>query len=151
MNFIKHFYSKTLKYELLNKFLYKDIKKIPQIKKIILNFGCKNLELKHLAASLLALELITTQKGTLTITKHSNILLKIRKGNPTGCKVTLRKNNMFNFFSKSLIEIFPKQKDFTGFNISKKIKNNVFSYTLDNTFNFNQLKNQYRYFLSPHP
>jgi large subunit ribosomal protein L5 len=53
--------------------------------------------IKGLATSLLAIELITGQKGILTTTKHSNIFLKIRKGNPAGCKVTLRKENMFSF------------------------------------------------------
>jgi ribosomal protein L5 len=51
---------------------------------------------KGLATSLLAIELITGQKGILTTTKHSNIFLKIRKEIP-GCKVTLRKENMFSF------------------------------------------------------
>ncbi len=66
MNFLTYFCKKTLNYELLNKFNYKNTKKLPKIKKIVLNFGCKTTDIKHLAASLLALELITCQKGKLT-------------------------------------------------------------------------------------
>jgi ribosomal protein L5 len=62
MNFLEHFYLKTLKYDLSNRFLYKNTKELPKLKKIILNFGCKTSDLKQLSASLLALELITNQK-----------------------------------------------------------------------------------------
>lgn len=146
MNFLEQFYFKTIKYDLLNKFLYKNSKKIPKIKKIILNFGCKNNELKNLATSLLSLELLTKQKGVLTTTKYSNIILKIRKGNPVGCKLILRKDKMFEFLSKTLFEIFPKQKNFKGFNISKKTKKNIFSCELTNTFSFSELEDHYYLF-----
>jgi large subunit ribosomal protein L5 len=146
MHFLEHFYMKTLKYDLANKFLYKSTKKMPKLKKIILNFGCKTSDIKHLASSLLALELITNQKGTMTTTKHSNILLKIRKGNPTGCKITLRKNKMLDYFSKILIEIFPKLKNFEGFKFNRKIKKNYFSYELHDTFNFTELEEHYYLF-----
>jgi large subunit ribosomal protein L5 len=146
MHFLEHFYIKTLKYDLANKFLYKSTKKIPKLKKIILNFGCKTSDIKHLASSLLALELITNQKGTMTTTKHSNILLKIRKGNPTGCKITLRKNKMLDYLSKILIEIFPKLKFFEGFKFNRKIKKNHFSYELHDTFNFTELEEHYYLF-----
>jgi large subunit ribosomal protein L5 len=146
MHFFEYFCIKTLKYDLANKFFYSNTKKLPKLKKIILNFGCKTTGIKNLATSLLALELITNQKGILTTTKHSNILLKIRKGNPAGCKVTLRKRHMFNFLARTLIEIFPKVKDFTGVALGKKIKKNIFSYELHETFSFNELEEHYYLF-----
>nr|UDP55445.1 ribosomal protein L5 [Schizostauron trachyderma] len=146
MNFLKIFYSKTLKYEFFTKFTYKQSKDLPELKKIILNVGCRNSELKNLSSSLLALELITSQKGVVTKTKYPNVLLKIRKGNPTGCKVTLRKMRMFNFLTKILIEIISKQKNFNGFNISKN--KSTFSYKIQNILNFKELENQYYLFNS---
>ena len=146
MSFLKNFYIKTLKYEFFNKFIYKQSKDLPELKKIILNIGCKNSELKNLSSSLLALELITSQEGSVTKTKYPNVLLKIRKGNPTGCKVTLRKTKMFNFLTKFLIEIISKQKNFNGFNISKKLNKSTFSYKVQNILNFNELENQYYLF-----
>ena len=146
MNFLQQFNLKNLKYDFLNKFLYKKSNELPQLKKIILNIGCKKLELKQLATSLLVLELITKQKGTMTTTKYSNILLKIRKGNTTGCKVILRKTKMFDFLSKLLIEIFPKQKNFVGFNITKKLKTKTFSCKLKNILSFNELEKHYYLF-----
>lgn len=146
MQFIKNFYLTTLNYDLVNKFKYKNTKELPKIKKIILNFGFQNNDIKNLASSLLALEIITNQYGVLTLTKKSNILLKLRKGNPVGCKVTLRNSNMYNFFSKMLLEIFPKIKNFDGFKNYKKIKKNTFSYNINDIFNFQELENHYYLF-----
>jgi large subunit ribosomal protein L5 len=146
MHLLEKFYTKTLKYELINKFRYTNTKNLPRLKKIILNFGCKTADIKQLASCLLAIELITNQKGTFTTTKHSNILLKIRKGNPTGCKVTLQNFNLFNFLYKILLEIFPKLKSFKGFIVNKKIKKKTFSYELHETFSFTELENHYYLF-----
>lgn len=146
MHFLEKFYNKTLKYELINKFSYDNSKNLPKLKKIILNFGCQTADIKQLASSLLALELITSQKGVMTLTKYSNINFKIRKGNPTGCKVSLSKFQTYNFLSKMLIEIFPRVKNFSGFISSKKIKKNVFSYELNETFSFTELENHFYLF-----
>ena len=108
MQFLEHFNKKTFKYDLINKFLYKNTKKLPKIKKIILNFSCQSTKLKNLASSLLALELITTKKGLLTTSKKANILLKLRKGNPVGCKIVLTSKNYYNFLARFLNEILPK-------------------------------------------
>lgn len=146
MHFLEYFHSKTLKYEFLNKFFYKNIKELPKLEKIILNFGGKSTDLKRLSLSILALELITSQKGKLTNAKKANILLKIRKGNPVGCKITLRKKRMFNFLEKTLVDIIPKIKNFNGLTVSRKIKKNVFSYELHDTLNFQELEEHYYLF-----
>lgn len=146
MHFLNYFQSKTLKHDLLNKFYYKNINDLPKIEKIILNFGCKTNEMKQLSTAILALELIANQKGILTNSKKSNILLKIRKGNPVGCKVTLQKKLMLKFFEKTLLEIFPKIKNFNGLTISKQIKKNSLSYGLQNTLSFNELEEHYYLF-----
>lgn len=146
MHFLQKYYNNNIKSELINKFNYKKINDIPKLKKIILNFGCKTADIKQLSSSLLAFELIISQKGLITKTKYSNILFKIRKGNPTGCKVTLSKFNTFLFFSKMIIEVFPKLKNFSNFSNSKNLKINIFSYKLKETFSFYELENHYYLF-----
>lgn len=146
MHFLEHFYFKTLKYDLINKFVYHNTNNLPKLKKIILNFGSKTADIKELASSLLAFELIANQKGVLTTTNKSNILLKIRKGNPTGCKLTLQKYNLFNLFRKTIIEVFPKLKNFNGFTQNQRIKKNVFSYEIHDTFSFSELEGHYYLF-----
>ena len=146
MNFLFDSYFKAYKYDLINKFFYKNTKKLPKFKKIVLNFNCKTTELKKLIFTLLALELITNQISTTTTAKKPNIILKIRKGNPIGCKVTLRKKTMFFFLTRIIIEIIPKLKNFQGLRIKKKSNKNMFNYELNNTFIFSELENNYYLF-----
>lgn len=146
MHFLERFYNKTLKRDLINKFAYTDTKDLPTIKKIILNFGCKTVDIKQLASSLLALELISNQKGFLTKTNYPNILFKIRKGNPTGCKVTLSKSKQSIFLGTLVLEIFPKLKNFKGFNVTKKLRKNVFSWEFGENFSFSELESHYYLF-----
>ena len=143
MHFLEYHYQKVIKYDLINKFQYTNINELPQIKKIIINFGCKNFKIKNFAAILLALELITTRKGIVTQTKTPNIFIKIQKGQPTGCKIILRKTTMYNFLSKLTIEIFPNLKKLLYFNTDKKTFKN-FSFILPkNLLVFSELKEHY--------
>lgn len=144
MNYLQFYYNTTFKYEYINKFISYNTRNIPIVKKIVLNFGCKSANIKELASSLLALELITGQEGELNRTKYSNILLKIRKGNPTGCKVTLAKVKSFIFLQKIVTEIIPNIKNFNGF--LNKNKTNSFSFNLLDIFNFSDLEQRYYLF-----
>jgi len=99
MRFIRNYTKNFVKYDLLLKFNdYKKISQIPKLKKIILSYEFKKYDFKLLLSSIVALELITSQQPCITRSKVSNISLKIRKGNPIGCKVTLRKKIMEAFF-----------------------------------------------------
>ena len=146
MNILENYYKKVIRYDLINKFFYYSLNDIPELKKIILNFGCQNLAIKNIAASLLALELITGEQGTITRSKRANILLKVRKGNPVGCIVILRKTTMYCFFSKLLTQVFPNLKDFEGISVSKKLNGKSFSLTLTDLINFRELEKQFYLF-----
>ena len=146
MHFSNYFYTKTLKFDLINKFYYTDLKKLPSLKQITLNFSCKTTELKTLATHLIALELISNQKGIITISKRPNLLLKIRKGNPSGCKITLRKTLMINFLSKSFNETFPKIKNFNGIVIHQKVEKGALSFSIKDTLTFSELAEHYYLF-----
>lgn len=149
MHYLKYFYNKTLNYELTNKFTYNNTKELPKLKKIVLNFGCKTTYMKRIASSLLALELITYQKGKITTTKYSNIMLKLRKGNPVGCTVELRNKKMYYFLEKLLVEIIPKIKNFTGLKFNNKLNDNcVLSYKLQDNFVFKTIEEHYYLFNS---
>lgn len=151
MILLENYYKQVIKYDLINKFFYNQLKDIPELKKIILNFGCKSFEIKNIAASLLSLELITTRKGIITKSKRANILLKIRKGYPVGCIVILTKGEMYQFFFKLLTEVFPNLKDFKGIKASKNLKNKSFSLTLLDLINFKELEKQFYLFTNLPP
>ena len=146
INILENYYKKVIRRDLLNKFRYNNIEEIPRLKKIILNFGCKSSEIKILAASLLALELIGVQQSTFTKSRRANILLKIRKGNPVGCTVVLRKNTMYNFLIKLLIDVFPTLRDFKGIDVAKKLNPSTFSFTIQDLISFKELEKQFYLF-----
>lgn len=145
MHYLKTFHDKKLKLELINKFFFNKTKNLPKIKKIILTFHCKTTDLKQISSSILALEAITGQKGHLTKMKKSNIFLKIRKGQPIGCKLILNKKKIFFFITKLLFEIFPKIKNFSGFK-NKTLNKNTFSFAIKDIMNFYELENHYHTF-----
>lgn len=141
MHFLEHYYNTVVKYNLIYKFNYKALKNIPKLEKIILNFGCKTFDLKTLASSLLALQLITTKKGKLTISNQPNIVLKIRKGNPVGCKIVLTKKIMYKFFAKLIIEVLPKLKNKS---LVKKLQTfNTLTCNFNNILIFKELEKNY--------
>jgi len=151
MNSLKYYYKKIIRRDLVNKFTYTHLEEVPQLKKIILNFGCKNSDVKSVASALLSLELITTKKASLVKSKRANVLLKIRKGNPVGCVVILKKNEMYDFLFKLLSEVFPNLKSFTGLNVSKKLGKTSFTFTLKDFINFKELEKQFYLFINLPP
>jgi large subunit ribosomal protein L5 len=147
MYFLENYYQNIIKYDLINKFQYKNLQNLPKLQKIVLSFSHKNPNIKSLASSLLSLELITTKRGTLTTANNSHILLKIKKGTPIGCKVILTKTLMYNFFTKLLVNIFPQLKEFKKFYLkTPSFKKNSFSYRLKNIFVFLELERNYSLF-----
>jgi len=147
MYFLKNYYQTVIKYDLINKFHYKDLQNVPKLQKIVLNIKYKNPNFKNLAAALLFLELVSTKRGVITTAKGPHILLKIKKGSPVGCKVILKKTLMYSFFTRLLIDINHQIKEFRKFTLQKKSqKPNTFSYQLKNIFIFLELERNYNIF-----
>jgi large subunit ribosomal protein L5 len=145
MNRLNNYYEKIIKHDLLNKFNYTNLNELPKIEKIVLNFGCKNFELKKIATALFALELITSTKSVITKSTSSNIKLKIRKGQPVGCVAFLKKEKSYLFLSKLTTDVFPKLKNFTGLTLDKKNKKS-FSFTIKELIIFNELESHFYLF-----
>lgn len=144
---LKDYYRLIIKYDLINKFSYKNFKKLPKIKKISINicYNSKNFDLKNLAQAALSLELITKQKGKITFLKNSKISIKIRKGHPAGCKVTLKKDAIYSFIFNLLINVLPKTKNFYGIDISNNLINTI-SFKITNIFAFNEIEKHHNIF-----
>lgn len=127
--------------------------------KISLNFGFKEIkfEKKQMILYFFLMECFTHQKCTLTFSKKNLINLKIKRGSITGCKLTLRKQNL-QAFLETLILGLPRSEIFNGLlfkknslkkqSYSTKLKNLFIFYTLESdilptinsldiTFNFN--------------
>lgn len=151
MQFFKNFSNKTIKQDLVNKYRYQNIKSLPKLKKITLNFGdCTNFNIQKFATTLLALEILTSKKSSITVSKSPNILLKIQKGQPAGCKVILKKKNIYMFLSKLIVEILPKLTNFSSFNVKANISTLSFK-LLNKEIVLQEFDNQYPLFTSlPH-
>ena len=94
---------------------------------------------------MLALEIISLKKGAITVTKKPNVLLKIQKGQPTGCKVELNNDQIYSFLTKFNLEIIPKLKNFYGFKIERQIFNFFFQIP-GNKIILKEFENQYPLF-----
>jgi large subunit ribosomal protein L5 len=126
MNFFENYYKRIIRQDLTNKFLFDSNKDIPKLKKITLNFGCTNLSIQKFAVTMLALEIITLKKGTITTTRKPNVILKIQKGQPAGCKVELKNSQIYSFITRLNIEILPKLKNFHKFRLNNQQFNAFF-------------------------
>ena len=140
MYYLEKFYNKNFKFELINKFFYKNVKMLPKIRKILLNFKYKATDIKILAKNFLAIEWIINKKGFFKKATQSNLNLKIKKGNPAGCKLVLKKK--FAFALIILTEIFLKKF------YKLECNHNCLSYTVKNFLNFKYLKNYFYIFNS---
>ena len=109
---LKNHYQNVIIYDLITKLHFKNIFEIPKITKICLNIGFKNanIEKKKLINIIILLKLITNQKPIVTKSKKNNIFLKIKKNSIIGCKVTLRKKNIYIFFRKTFNIYITKYK-----------------------------------------
>lgn len=110
MFFFERYFHTVIKYDLINTFFYQNLIEIPKLKKIILKFGYKNPNFKYIISSLLALEFLSLEKGKIMKSKDLNVFLKIKKGNPVGCKITLKKKTMYSFYMKLITFILSKTK-----------------------------------------
>ena len=112
----KQKYLNEVRPHLIKKFNLESVMAAPKIEKITLNIGLGNAknDSKALKAALDELMLITGQKPIVTKAKKDVSNFKIRKGFPVGCKVTLRKNYMYEFLERLCAVALPRTRDFRG-------------------------------------
>jgi len=150
MNLASQNYQKNNK---LNRcFVYKNVHQIPfTIEKLTLFYTLKkDFSLKSLVKLASLLELVTGQRAYFIRSKKSSAFLKIRKGSPSGVKVTLRKNSLIFFILKLLWEIIPNIKNFRKKNLFSKLKQthlNSLMVPIPDPLVFSELKFFYFFFL----
>lgn len=100
------------------KFGYKNDLQIPKLDKIVINMGVGDATQDRKAADNAAndLMLISGQKPIITYAKKSNASFKVREGMAMGCKVTLRRERMYEFLDRLVTIALPRVRDFRGIN-----------------------------------
>ena len=116
MNRLKEKYNKEIVPSLREKYNYKSIMEVPALDKIVVNMGVGDATTnsKLLDAAVEDLAQITGQKPVVTKAKKAIAGFKVREGQPIGCKVTLRGENMYNFLDKLISITLPRVRDFRG-------------------------------------
>lgn len=113
---LKEFYTSTVVPELMKQFGYKSIMEVPRIEKITLNMGVGEAvaDKKVMEHAVSDLEKIAGQKPVVTVARKSIAGFKIRDNYPVGCKVTLRRDQMFEFLDRLVTIALPRVRDFRG-------------------------------------
>ncbi|MBB6624990.1 50S ribosomal protein L5 [Clostridium gasigenes] len=109
-------YEKEVVQAMIEKFGYKNIMQVPKLEKIVINMGVGEAKdnQKVLESAVSDLTIIAGQKPILTRSKKSIANFKIRENMALGCKVTLRKANMYEFADKLMSIALPRVRDFQG-------------------------------------
>ena len=115
---LREFYDSTIVPELVKQFDYKSVMEVPRIEKITLNMGVGEAvaDKKVMEHAVSDLEKIAGQKPVVTVARKSIAGFKIRDDYPVGCKVTLRREQMFEFLDRLVTISLPRVRDFRGVN-----------------------------------
>ena len=116
MEVLREQYEKEVVPALMKKFNYKSIMQVPKLDKIVINIGLGDTKEnpKSLENAMNDLMQITGQKPIVTKARKSIAAFKIREGVDIGCKVTLRKDKMYDFAYKLFNVALPRVRDFRG-------------------------------------
>lgn len=115
---LKEYYQKTVVPRLKEQFHYANVMQVPKIVKVTLNMGLGEAvaDKKIIDFAMGDLAKIGGQKPVSTKARKSVAGFKIREGWPIGCKVTLRRDRMYEFLDRLINVSIPRVRDFRGFN-----------------------------------
>ena len=109
-------YLSDIRQLMTEEFKYENIHKVPKIEKIVVNMGVGEATQNraHITKASEDLTLITGQKCVITKARKSNASFKVRDGMAIGCKVTLRRDKMYEFLDRLINIAMPRIRDFRG-------------------------------------
>lgn len=116
MNRLQEKYQNEVIPAMMKEFNYKSVMEVPTIEKVVVNIGVGDAiqNAKLLDEAVEELTAITGQAPVITKAKKSIANFKLREGMPIGCKVTLRRQKMYEFLDKLFNISLPRVRDFRG-------------------------------------
>ena len=116
MTDLKTVYEQELRPKLKDELGFANVMQVPRIAKITLNMGVGEAvaDRKQLDAAMADMAAIAGQKPVMTKARKSIAGFKIRDNMPIGCKVTLRRERMYEFLDRLINIAIPRQRDFRG-------------------------------------
>jgi len=109
-------YKEQIVPKLMERFGYKNVMQVPRLSKVTLNMGVGEAvgNKKIMENALADMAKIAGQKPVTTLARKSIATFKIRDGWPIGCKVTLRRSQMYEFVDRLVNIALPRVRDFRG-------------------------------------
>ena len=114
---LEEFYKENVIKQLTDQFAYQSVMQVPRITKVTLNMGLGEAvaDKKIIAHAISDMAKIAGQKPVVNLARKSVANFKIREGWPVGCKVTLRRERMYEFLDRLISISIPRIRDFRGF------------------------------------
>jgi len=115
---LQKFYRETIVPQLMENLSLSNVTEVPRITKITLNMGVGEAvdDKKVIEQAVRDMTVIAGQKATVTLARKSVASFKIRDDYPIGCKVTLRRERMYEFLDRLVTIAIPRIRDFRGLN-----------------------------------
>src|SRR5436309_5424292 len=108
-------YMNDVRPALIEKRKYKNVHQVPRLEKIVVNMGVSaSLEKGAIDDATKDLAQITGRKPVISKSRKSIANFKLREGQPIGCRVTLRRDTMYEFFDRLIAAALPRIRDFRG-------------------------------------
>ncbi len=113
---LREHYEKVVRKTLQERFNYKNPMQVPKLTKIVINMGVgeASQDAKKIEGAVADLTLISGQKPVVTRARKSIATFKLRENQVVGCKVTLRKDRMYEFLDRLINIALPRVRDFRG-------------------------------------
>jgi len=127
---LQEHYKKVVRDALTKEFNYQNVFEVPKLDKIVINMGVgeATADSKKINLAVAELTAIAGQKPVITKARKSIAVFKLREGMAIGCKVTLRKQQMYEFLDRLVNIALPRVRDFRG--VSGKSFDGRGNYTL---------------------
>ncbi|SOB87478.1 LSU ribosomal protein L5P [Sphingomonas guangdongensis] len=115
---LRTMYDEKIAKAMTEKFGYANAMEVPKLDKIVINMGVGEAtqDKKKVEQAASEMEKIAGQKPVVTKAKKSIAQFKLREGMPIGCKVTLRRERMYEFLDRLVTIALPRVRDFRGLN-----------------------------------
>jgi large subunit ribosomal protein L5 len=113
---LRQLYDQRIRDELMKQFGYDNVMQVPRLEKIVINMGVgeASQDRKKVESAAQEMALIAGQKPIVTRAKKSIAGFKLRDGMTVGCKVTLRRDRMYEFLDRLVNIALPRVRDFRG-------------------------------------
>ena len=113
---LREHYEKVVRPILMDEFKYENVMQVPRLEKIVINMGVGEAaqDAKKMEGAVADLTAIAGQKPIVTKAKTSIAQFKLRENQVVGCKVTLRKDRMYEFLDRFVNIALPRVRDFRG-------------------------------------